>query len=757
MKAVERLARLRPRLRTLIASLKNHPFDDGAGLPPAEPSLERTGRGLAWLAGAFLFAVGLWEIDAPFGAGHYAAATAFFTAGENFWRFGTLAPLLHHPLGEPSNAEFYCHHPFGVFWTAGLFSLLGHHAWVCRLPAVLMSALTPALVYGAGRALFGPLAAGLSALAYAVLPITLAYANFFALEVPTMFGIALAIWGFARFSQSGRRRFAVSFVLGLAYAMAADWPGFVFAAGVLGWLFLRGFWLRRRFPPLPFERFATAWATAIVSGAALAAFHLLVFAKLDQLDDFIRQGEFRARGNDLPMAQALAKRAYWIALAFTPLGVVLGKLGAGVLAFRAFAERRDLEVLPLVLLGTALIQYLVFKQGADIHFFWPQYFALFFAYAIGALAATLERGVRFLLSRFARGISTARVAVSVLSLGILPLALILPDGLGALQYARKSGGRFNERGLIIHADFDKAAAFARFTENLPEAATLGVDASMKQSYWMDWVAERPLVAAEPPALARALATSHFVLDRRFSSGAVLSALARDFAVDAYGPFLFADLREAARPLDGLAVVPREPGFFERLLVSTNHALYDVEPNRFVTWDLRAHLGQEPNPPPRGEPRTLEELRIAHNLALAGGDTARASRLRARLFSGADRRSARALDASVAFLGLRYESGSSDLLTLYFEARAPLEYDAEFTVTSRVEVAPSLSLTPRDVLAWNVGMPFDLPTSLWRPGFVYASVSELVNRPGRERYTGHWRGARDKTAPAPSSIVLLTLD
>ena len=56
------------------------------------------------------------------------------------------------------------------------------------------------------------------------------------------------------------------------------------------------------------------------------------------------------------------------------------------------------------------------------------------------------------------------------------------------------------------------------------------------------------------------------------------------------------------------------------------------------------------------------------------------------------------------------------------------------------------------------MPFALPTSFWRPGFVYESVTELMRRPGRERYVGAFHGSG---APVPVTgereTTLLVLD
>ena len=46
---------------------------------------------------------------------------------------------------------------------------------------------------------------------------------------------------------------------------------------------------------------------------------------------------------------------------------------------------------------------------------------------------------------------------------------------------------------------------------------------------------------------------------------------------------------------------------------------------------------------------------------------------------------------------------------------------------------------------DVGMPPVVPPSRWKPGYVYSTVTELMKRPGRERFVGGFRGA---AAPRP---------
>lgn len=738
--------------------LRRSRFDDGSGLPAAPLATERAGDAVAWVATLFVLLVGLWEIAGPFAAGHYAAANAVVIGGENMLRWHIVVPVNAYTPGPPTAADYYCHHPFGLFWTAALFSaVFGHHDWVCRAPAVLLTTLMPRLIFGAGRALYGPIAGGLAALAYVVVPITLAYANFLSLEVTTMFGMALATYGFARFFQTDRSRFAVLGVLGMSYAAACDWTGFVFDGLVLAGLFVRGFVLGGRFGAIRFEPFARVWAWAVVAVTALAVFHLAVIVKVEHLSELMRQGEFRALGSDLPLSAVLAQRRYWLLLAFTPLAIVIGKLALPVFLLRLVLRRREMELFPLALLVTAVGQYVVFKQGADIHFFWPQYFALYFAYSVGALVAAFENGLGWATAR--RSLVPRRRLVAWIAggVGLLSVLAILPDGLRALVYARKTGGRFNERGSLIQPDFDKEAALASIEKTLPPHEVVGVSSGMKPSYWMDWVLERPVRYVGLPRVGSP-SVSTFVLDSRFDTRGAVESLTREFPVRAIGPFFVANTRAAAAPVEGFGVVPHRLRGLERWLTATTHDVYGVVRDPFWTWELRAHLNQTPNPPPGGAPTSFEDLRIAHNLAVSQHDDAGAERLLNQLLAGVDRSVRRKYSLGVELLGARLERGASTRLTLYFRTSATLPTDTEFELVSRVLAPPRLSLVPADELVWDVGMPFAIPTSLWRPGFVYSAITEILRRPGSERYDGAFGGP-----VAPGEIdgrnadPLLTLD
>ncbi|HEV8245399.1 MAG TPA: glycosyltransferase family 39 protein, partial [Polyangiaceae bacterium] len=554
-------------------------------LPASDPRVERAARVVVALVTVGFALAASWEIAGPLAAGHYAAASAVATGGENMWRWGVLAPVTHYLLAPPHDADFYCHHPWGIFWTAALFvKLLGHHFWVCRLPAVLMSASMPPLLYALGRAIWGPVAGAASAAGFAVLPIALAFANFFALEVPVMFGMTVGMWGYVRLTQTGRRRWLLTALGGLLYAMHADWVGFVFAALLLPSLFVRGFLLRRFFPPLAFRRFALFWALLACLSIASAAFYLLLFYRLGQLQEFLQQGEFRSAGSGAPLARVLEARRPWIDASFTPFAIVLGKVAAPLLVLRFLLRRRDGELLPLLVLGTALFQYLVFKQGADIHVFWPHYFALYFALALGALTRTIEGGFERVLVLLRRPRFVALSSLLCLAGSTFVAALIVPDGVRALGFARKTGGRFNEKGSIIQPDIDKEAALELISQGLAPAASVGLHSGMKQSYWMDWVLERPLRSARVGRSGGG-GDRYFIADSRFAAADELESMATTYSVTAFGPFWFVDRKAPRGSFDALSIVRREPSVFERFFVLGSHALRSIEPDPWARWEL----------------------------------------------------------------------------------------------------------------------------------------------------------------------------
>ncbi len=686
-------------------------------------------------------AAALWELGDSFGAGHFASAAAVCTGAENMWRWGVIAPVTHDLARPPMAADFYCHHPWGIFWVTALFMKgLGHHAWACRLPAVLQSGLTPPALYFGARALWGPVAGLVTAASFATLPIALSFSDFNSLEVPVLFGVALSVWGYARFRQGYARRFLGLSLAGLTYAVSCDWAAVVFAAGLLAAIFASmlatpawGMGVDRR-------RVGVFFGLALTLCGLVIGLHLFTFMQLGQLNELFAQGNLRSAGASSPLSRVLEARKFWIEVSFTGLAIGIGKLALPVLSARVVLRRSELEALPLAVFAMATVQYVVFKQGADVHIFWPQYFALYFAFAAGGLTQSgldlTQRALRALSGSYGSAASYTWGALGLLA----PLA-ILPDGLRALRYAHRSGGRFNENGHLIKPDKDKVAALEWLTARMAPGSSVALHPGMRQSLWVDWSLQRPVTTVTRlPLRASDGPERYYVADQRFMSAAEQEALAKAFSLTLLGPFLAVDRTAHGAALSAFTIQRREPTTLEAYFVSSSHALRDVLPDPYLAWEMRDRFELSPNPSPNFEPRNFEELRVAHNIAIAAGDAARAQHWLSRLLSGCDRRHAQPFDDGNTLLGTRLERGASLVFSVYLQASGPDPLEPQLLLHSRVEAAPRFSLVARDETLADVGMPFAIPASRWKRGFVYASVTEIIRRLGDEHWDAAFRPA-----------------
>ena len=155
------------------------------------------------------FAVSVCGIGGAFPDGHYASTSVIGTAAYNSFRWKTLLPVEVYVDHPPAASLYYMHHPLGMFWVIDLLGkIFGLHDWVLRLPPLVYVTATTLLLFKIGRALWGAIPGGLTALAYVALPITLGYANYHDLEQPVMFGVVLASWGYLRFVRTWRERYA---------------------------------------------------------------------------------------------------------------------------------------------------------------------------------------------------------------------------------------------------------------------------------------------------------------------------------------------------------------------------------------------------------------------------------------------------------------------------------------------------------------------------------------------------------------------
>ncbi|WP_437479869.1 glycosyltransferase family 39 protein [Sorangium sp. So ce1014] len=725
---------------------------DLRGLPAASRLETRAALAVTAVATAWFALAAAWEMFGPLLAGHYASSAGVGIIAENMLRWEILGPVWEYTASRPAPAMYYCHHPWGIFWTTAAFmEVFGRHDVICRLPAVLLSAATPPLLYAIGRSVYRPAAGAAAAASFVVLPITLAFANLNALEVPVMAWTLLGLWGYVRLTQTSRRRYLAVSALGLALGMHADWPAFVLTSGLLTFGAIRAFLLPKRFfGPIHDRRYAQWWVLTAFVAALTAALYLALFHQAGKLGDLLGSYGFRSSGNAEPLAKVLASRRYWIELSFTPIAIAAGKLAAIVCAARLVLLRREHDALPLLYLATATVQYVVFRQGADVHIFWPHYFGAYFALAAAALvetgAALLERAAAAPLAHGAAP-PPAGPALVALALWLAPLAAVLRDGLPALRYARETGGRFNERGQLIHSDGAKTAFLRWLAPRLPEGAPVEMHEGMKATWAQVWALGGRVVKPTRPAPKETPSRGAYLADTRFLLDREQASLARRFDITAVGPFwaLVAGAptpapAQGARGIEAFSFREREPGLLAWYLVSGTEPEREIVPDPFLTWELRTHFGQ-PAEPPAGPPETLEQKRIAHNIALAAGDDARAAALLTEITAALAPLGAR-FDDGTELLGTTFHEGARSLLTIVVRAGGPATSDVALTVRSRVVERAPLSTTMADPVDREVGLPTAISPQRWRAGFLYADPVPIRKRPGTEVFWASLR-ARDR--------------
>lgn len=717
----------------------------------------RVGRAVAWLAVAIAFVVAFVGIGGPFPDGHYASTSVIGTAAYNMHRWDTWLPVEVYLDHRPPASTYYMHHPLGMFWViAFLGRVFGLHDWVLRLPPLVYVTTTTWLLAKIGRELWGELAGGLSALAYVALPITLGYANYHDLEQPVMFGTALATWGYLRYVRTWRERYALASVLGFFWAANQDWAAYIWGAAFLGGLFVYLFLIpprsRAELRDRPAARY---WAFMCVAAAVALASEVAVIAASTRISDVLTSYLLRSAGADTPLGAVLEARRYRIELMFTGLAIGLGKLGVPVIVWRAWRKRSHLELLPLPLLFCAVVQYVVFKQGADIHIFWPHYFASYFALAVGALVASAGDLARWGARRIhgpageRLGRGAAWIAAGLVG---LPVLFVLKDGLSLVRLARETGGRFAE--VHLDTDLDKEAVLRWFLARMPPTAGVAYHTAIHNGWALQWELRPRLSASgQPVGAGVSQATRVYILDTRLASGAELREAAAKYHVHAVEYLWVFDRMEPPAPLDGYALDEHEPSLWQKIWLGGTEPIRSVRWDPWVTWEGRTMVGQ-PAPAPAAPALTTDQIRIAHNAALRRGDAAAAARYRQELEARFNRRVTAAYEGGTALLGELQWRGARRSLTMFFLAGS-FPGDARFSVHARVLAPPRFSTLPADPNDMEIAGPPAWPTSWWRAGEIYSLKAVYRKRPGTEVLTGSWvPGPRCLTASGPLELLRL---
>jgi hypothetical protein len=449
----------------------------------------------------------------------------------------------------------------------------------------------------------------------------------------------------------------------------------------------------------------------------------------------------------------------WIQWMFTPVGVavVVASLPASLVRLR----KRPAEIIPLAWVFTASLQYFLFKEGADIHIFWGHYFGVCIALGMGVLTASMRDARRMLAQRLGADRrkrfmqATAIVGACLIVAALVVLARV---ALPQLRQARLSSGRFDEGGGFIDAEAD-ASQFAQWsTHDMPVEAVLSRTKSFSAGRHVEYAGARPFQIT-PNALGTRVDADLdriVLVDVRATPEDDLRTFAATYDVEAAGPFWRVD-RAGRGGFRAMRYVEREPDLLESYFVTGTDLVRSIGPDvdAWKTWEWLDHLGL-PSTAPTGAPGTVDELRIAHNLALARGEAVKAATYRARVVGEVGGVHAD-FTGNVRLLGVAIEQGAVPVATLLWEAQegfTPVE--ATFEVKCRIVAPPPLWPSATDFYEKSMAPPMILGPSLWKGGYLYLQRFVVRHRIGREACEGAFTSSALRTVAGPPRVGLFTL-
>jgi hypothetical protein len=720
------------------------------------PSLDRIARWVVVAVSVWFGFAAAWGMFGIPGAGHINAGSAGnVMAAEQMIRWKIQYPAWDWYSGErPPQTDYLCHHPFGQYYVpAALYWLFGHHDVLVHLPAVLMSAAIPPLLYGIAKEKWGAPIGAVAAASYTVVPIAVGFSNFWNLETICIFGALLFFWGHTRHMTTRRARYLVASLLGLLVACCGDWVGYLLVAPTLGWAFLRAFVLPLRATPrFRLEPYTRWWALSVVLLVGSLAWWVALFHHVGMINEWLNAGASRGGADTTNfragLKAALEARKSWIEFSFTPLAIWIGKLAAPVCLLRLLIKRTDEETYSLGMLVGAVVQYVAFKEGADVHIFWPHYFAPYFALALAQLAASVGgvAGMAATIARPSWARAPALAGIVGLVVGLLPVIAMAHDGVKSLWVWRRTAGRYNDNGSLIRSGIDNLFVLRSVVIPRVKVGTRTDHYPSVGWGWEElWTMQGESNSVGTPATSAGSSAHPFwVAHGTGMSGDEEKRIAGVAHVRVYGDSWVVDQREPVGLLDAYSLNEREPNPFEWLVYGGVEPMRSIkaQPDPWLTWEWRTAVGQ-PSMPPTGTPSTLDELRVAHNVAVAQGNDAEAARLLERIQRELDLGPATAYGPAVRLIGTRVTEGVEPKVESWFECLGPMG-DWTFGVRSTVEASEALSLLEPDPTVRDMALPPLMSTKLWKPRFVYTLRAVLNHRIGREKYAGAWQ-PRDASA------------
>jgi NADH:ubiquinone oxidoreductase subunit 6 (subunit J) len=686
-----------------------------------------------------MLGVGLWEIAAPFGAGHAAVLPARAIMADNMVHFGILYPVRAYSATVPDISQAYAHHPWGTYYLFTLVRLLfGRHEWAFRLVPVCLSVAMPSLLFFVAARLWGKIAGALSALGWAVLPIALAFAQFPSFEMFALAGMLSVLLAALRYEERSSRRRLVELLIVTFLAANTDWIACLLVGAVaVTALFVKVFGPTSNDAERRLRRVLQGVLGSGLVVALTVLVYVCLFKQVRLYTDFTNSAEFRATGNESPFLEVLASRRYWIEVMFTKVGIAVGVLGALLMGIRCVYLRSFKEALPLFILGVSLFHYVYFKNGADIHIYWPLPFAAQFCLSLGVLGATLDAELRLWAKRPQHPLAGVRADyVAVGCLSTVALA-VFPDGLRALDYSRDTGFRLNDNGQLNLQDYDKNLALKSFQPHITPGKAVILNPSLLPNWSQDYALERPTTIGSGRAGIRTTTPNYSIYDVRLAPPTTLS-WAQSFRHNQVGPYLLVNTAAVGEPTVVQGFVERSPSLLERYFVQSHDPIRSIAADPYLTWEFGDHLAVGSNPVPAGLDKPEHRV-TAYNVAVATKDETRAKALLETIEQGLIKKSATRFADGTRLLGHRLLDGTPPLLEVYFLAARSYGGDVFFDVRSRVRQAPRFSFVVADDKEKKYGLGFVIHPAFWKKDRLYVSRVEVRDRPGTEVFFGRWRG------------------
>jgi hypothetical protein len=274
------------------------------------------------------------------------------------------------------------------------------------------------------------------------------------------------------------------------------------------------------------------------------------------------------------------------------------------------------------------------------------------------------------------------------------------------------------------------------------------------SYSCDYAAGRPHSPVPTLSAAKLEDPQRIaVLDTRVSDLKDLRNIATSFGVQAVGPFWRVD-RAQKGPFTALAYKETEPNPLQWMFVTGTDLVRSIgKEDPFATWEWRDAYGVQPNPAPTDTPRTLEELRVAHNVAVSQGDAARASALLKELDPQLGKRLDLQYSDGLRLDGVLVHDGAAIVTTLFWEADASFKaFDTTYKLKCKVAKAPHLWIGQTDSSERDMAPP--IRVLLWKPGYLYAQQFIALPRVGRDECRGSFSSDIHPKAAGPDPVVVV---